>query len=316
MQTKILSFQEIMEAVSLLKKGEVVAFPTETVYGLGASIFNPVAISQIFSIKGRPSDNPLIAHISDLSQAAVIATELSDDFYLLADAFWPGPLTIVVTKSSLVPEIATAGLNSIGIRMPGHPMARELIGLANIPLVAPSANVSGRPSPTSAEHVLQDFSGQIPAVLDGGRCEIGIESTVISLVHGTPTLLRPGMITKEEMEKVLGKPVFEESIEVEKPKAPGMKYRHYAPKAKITLFDSQEEMKDRLCHTEGKVLVLGSSTCGFQHLDNFHACSSFDLYFALRYADEKAFSEVFIYCDQKLKLDKALMNRISKAASS
>ena len=316
MQTKILSPFEILEAASLLKNGEVVAFPTETVYGLGALIFNPSAIHRIFQVKGRPTDNPLIAHISDFSQVSQIAIALPEDFHLLAKAFWPGPLTIVVRKHPLVPLIATAGLDSIGIRMPSHKMARQLISEIGHPLVAPSANLSGRPSPTDVQHVIEDLSDRIPAVLDGGRCEIGIESTVVSLLDETPQILRPGCITKEDLEKVLLKPVLEESSHSDRPASPGMKYRHYAPKAIVSLFYSAQEIKSKLSQKRHNVLVLGSPDCPFSQMDNFLPCSQYDLYYALRYADEKKFSEVYVYCDKELELDYALMNRIVKATSS
>ena len=206
--TERLSPDQLQRAADLLKAGHLVAFPTETVYGLGAPIFSPEAIQSIFKVKGRPADNPLIAHVSSVEQVSRIALEIPEAFYRLAEVFFPGPLTVVLKRRPDVPSIVSAGLETIAVRMPSHPIALKLISLVDEPLVAPSANLSGMPSSTQAEHVLDDFDGKIAAVVDGGKTEIGIESTVINLLGETPILLRPGSISKEALEKVLGYPIF------------------------------------------------------------------------------------------------------------
>jgi L-threonylcarbamoyladenylate synthase len=233
-KTQILQSTDLSLAIQSLKDGDPVAFPTETVYGLGACVFQESSVRKIFEIKGRPSDNPLIAHIASLDEAFLLGEQIHHSFFILAEAFWPGPLTIVVNKHSNVPDLVSAGHPTIAIRMPSHPVAIELIKGVGTPLVAPSANLSGKPSPTRATDVLNDLEGRVRYIIDGGQCMIGIESTVISLVHQQPTILRPGKVTQEELEKVLktklclpqiGGPIL----------SPGMKYRHYAPKVYLEL---------------------------------------------------------------------------------
>lgn len=227
-------------AIALLKNGQPVAFPTETVYGLGAPVFNPEAVARVFAIKGRPSDNPLIAHIAHRDQLLELAIDLPPEWERLADAFWPGPLTFVFKRSEKVPSIVSAGHPTIAVRMPSHPIARQLIEAVG-PLVAPSANLSGRPSPTRASDVLEDLEGRVALIVDGGACAFGIESTVLSLV-GEPTLLRPGSIALEELEKILGRPILN-AVKGAPAHSPGMKYRHYAPKAKIRFVERIEELR-------------------------------------------------------------------------
>lgn len=282
------------EAAKFVKEGELVAFPTETVYGLGASVFNPIAIQEIFRVKGRPQDNPLIVHISDLEQLEQIVHSIPKEFYQLAEAFFPGPLTILLPKKSCVPDLVSAGLATIGVRMPSHPLARELIRAVGEPLVAPSANLSGKPSSTTAAHVLQDFNGKIGAILDGGACSCGIESTVLRLIP-EPQILRPGTIRKEEIEAVLKLEVRESFSEKGIPSSPGMKYRHYAPNAKVVLVESFESSYDK------KVLKIKT-------------VSSQTLYASLREADLEGYEEIHILCDETTRLDRALMNRLQKAA--
>lgn len=199
------SEDDIQKAAQLLKDGKLVAFPTETVYGLGASVFNPEALKKVFQAKGRPADNPLIAHICSIEELQLLAEEIPEDAMKLAKAFFPGPLTIVLPAKKTIPREATGGLETIAIRMPNHPIALQLLKLSG-PLCAPSANLSGRPSPTNAYHVMEDLDGKIAAVLDGGQCTVGIESTVIR-ISPSPMILRPGMITAEQIEEVLKKPV-------------------------------------------------------------------------------------------------------------
>ena len=235
---------EIKEGAVLLKKGEVVAFPTETVYGLGADATNSSAVAKIFKAKGRPQDNPLIVHIGSRDQLdQLVKGEISEDVESLVKAFWPGPLTVILPKNNTIPERTTAGLNTVGIRMPSHPVALALIQAVGSPLAAPSANSSGYPSPTRAEHVLDDLSGLIPYIIDGGGCEVGVESTVILVGGNQPTILRPGGITREEIERVLEKRVLmsgdhsNDESKISTPISPGVKYRHYSPSTPVKLVE-------------------------------------------------------------------------------
>lgn len=232
--------KSITQAAALLRQGQVVAIPTETVYGLAANAFDEAAVARIFEAKGRPQDNPLIVHIADLDGLAEVAADIPPAAYRLAEAFWPGPLTIVLPKRQGLAPAVSAGLATVGVRMPAHPAAREVIRAAGVPLAAPSANLSGSPSPTSAAHVLADMAGRIPLILDGGASPVGVESTVLSLC-GAPTVLRPGFVTPGELEDVLGQPVrLSAALEAPPaedlvPESPGMKYQHYAPKARLTI---------------------------------------------------------------------------------
>ena len=300
MKTIICSEYELPLAAALLKHGKPVAMPTETVYGLAAPVFDEEAVRSIFSIKGRPSDNPLIAHISDLEQARLLASELPPAFYDLARRCWPGPLTLVVKRSPRVPDAVSAGHPTIAIRMPSHPIALKLIALAG-PLVAPSANLSGRPSPTSIRDVLEDLEGKIALAIDGGACAIGIESTVLSLVSSPPTLLRPGQITREALEEALSAPIALPSASTPI-HAPGMKYRHYAPKARLKLVESLSALK-------GPFILSCHPLSGLAS----RPLSSQSFYAELRAADRAGVAEIEIYCDPVLKADAALMNRILHA---
>ncbi len=236
--------EELQEAALILKNGGLVAFPTETVYGLGANALDEKAAGKIYAAKGRPSDNPLIAHISSIEELEPLVTEIPDVGRRLAEAFWPGPLTMVFPKSSRVPYGTTGGLDTVAVRMPQIAVARRLIALAGVPIAAPSANLSGRPSPTTAQHVWQDLAGRIEMILDGGPVGIGVESTIVDVSGRTLTLLRPGAVTLEMLENAVGHVEVDPAMEGEpnpavRPKAPGMKYRHYAPRAKMTLVDGE-----------------------------------------------------------------------------
>lgn len=249
MQTKIyeidsahIDIEKMKEAADFIRNGELVAFPTETVYGLGADALHPEASKKIYAAKGRPSDNPLIVHISKFEDLVSIAKEVPIQARKLADAFWPGPLTMVVWKNEKVPYETTGGMETVAIRMPNHPIALKLISESGCLIAAPSANTSGKPSPTQASHVALDMDGKIPMILDGGAVGIGIESTIVDLTEEVPMILRPGYITKEMLEDVLGEevkidPGLIDSDSLTKPKAPGMKYKHYAPKADLVLVD-------------------------------------------------------------------------------
>ena len=292
------------QAGEILRKGGLVAFPTETVYGLGGNALDPAASAKIYAAKGRPSDNPLIVHIADMSQLQEAAREVPPQARLLAEAFWPGPLTMILWINAQVPTETTGGLDTVAVRMPSHPIAQELIRRSGCMIAAPSANASGRPSPTEAAHVMEDLQGRIPMIVDGGTVGIGIESTIIDLTEDVPMILRPGYITKEELSEVLGENVvydpailsdiqfqtqdkknsqdsqetpeigqtkseepFEETKQENaqplRPKAPGMRYRHYAPKAQMILISGEsdavvEEINRRICEEKN-------------HFDQMHA---------------------------------------------
>ncbi len=234
------------EAAELIASGELVAFPTETVYGLGADALHPEASKKIYAAKGRPSDNPLIVHICKFEELESIAKLVPPQARKLADAFWPGPLTMIVWKNDKVPYETTGGMDTVAIRMPNHPIALKLIEQSGCLIAAPSANTSGKPSPTEAAHVALDLNGKIPMILDGGPVGIGIESTIIDLTEDMPMILRPGYITQQMLEDVLGEevkidPGIIASDSLTKPKAPGMKYKHYAPKADLVLVDGDAD---------------------------------------------------------------------------
>ena len=237
--------EELREAAQVIRDGGLVAFPTETVYGLGANALDETAAMKIYRAKGRPSDNPLIAHISCLKELEPLVSGIPEAGRKLAEAFWPGPLTLVFPKSRQVPYGTTGGLETVAVRMPSDPVASRLIALAGVPVAAPSANTSGRPSPTTAEHVWQDMNGKIEMILDGGPVGIGVESTIVDVSGEVPTLLRPGAVTIEMLREILGHVEIDPAItgplkEDVKPKAPGMKDRHYAPKAKLVLVELED----------------------------------------------------------------------------
>lgn len=305
MQTIILSTLQIEEAKDFLKKGEPVAIPTETVYGLGAPLFSPVAVQKIFTLKNRPADNPLIAHVASFSMVESLVTALPEPFLRLAHQFWPGPLTFILPKRNTVPDVVTAGHPTIAIRMPSHSVALRLIEAIEEPLVAPSANLSGRPSPTTAEHVLEDFQGKLAAILDGGPCEIGIESTVLSLASDRPILLRPGAIRKEEIEECLNTTISLGGSE-NTPPAPGMKYRHYSPNAPLRLITNWEGQNP----TE-ELFILSREPTGF---GMYRPLSAKTLYSFLREADRIQAKEIWVLVDSVVLADVALLNRLHKAA--
>lgn len=252
---------KIQEAGKRLSQGALVAFPTETVYGLGANGLDPIAVEKIFTAKGRPQDNPLILHVASLEAARDLALEWSDTAQRLAASFWPGPLTLVVPAQSHIPVQVRAGLPTVALRMPDHPVALALLKASGVPVAAPSANRSGRPSPTQAIHVLEDFPFGVDIILDGGPCRVGLESTIVDVSVDPPKILRPGDITQEALIECVG-PVLNhrDSSPVEGPKAPGMKYRHYAPRAPVTLLEgTPEKIRDYVLALEGdgSVVFLG-----------------------------------------------------------
>lgn len=304
MQTLLLQQTEesLVKAASLLKEGEIVAFPTETVYGLGAPLFSPTSIAKIFVAKGRPQDNPLIAHIAFLAEIERLARTIPPEFYVLAEAFFPGPLTLVLPKAPAVPSAATGGQDSIAVRMPSHAVARRLIELVGEPLVAPSANLSGRPSSTCAEHVFDDFVGKIAAVIEGDETAIGIESTVVSLLDPQkPVLLRPGSLSQEAIETVLKRPL-QAATATHHALSPGMKYRHYAPDTKVLLFYNLE--------------ALEKHVAGEYYRRTVAIPTEQNLYGLLRDADREGIEEVCLYCDASVQAKAGLMNRLQRASGN
>lgn len=245
-QVKPVSPESIEEAAQLIRDGELVGMPTETVYGLGANALDETAVRKIFAAKGRPADNPLIVHVSCLQEIAPLVKEIPESAKRLMEAFWPGPMTLILPKSDAIPSVVSAGLDTVGIRLPSSEAARALIRAAGRPIAAPSANRSGRPSPTTAQHVFEDMDGRIPLILDGGASEVGVESSVIDATGEVPVILRPGGITPEMVERVLGDVRVDEHVmsplaEGDVVRSPGMKYKHYAPKAKTVIFDGEAE---------------------------------------------------------------------------
>lgn len=252
MKTKIFGKEGISEAAEILKGGGLVAFPTETVYGLGGNGLDKEAAKKIYAAKGRPSDNPLILHVSSIEEVYPLVKALPEKAKKLMEAFWPGPLTLVLPKSDIVPKESTGGLETVALRSPENALTLDLIRACGFPIAGPSANLSGRPSPTAASHVFEDLGGRIEGILEDGAVGIGVESTIVDLSENCPTLLRPGAITIEDLEEVLGEKVAIDPTLLGKsmaegftPKAPGMKYRHYAPKAEMILFKKKEEDETR-----------------------------------------------------------------------
>ena len=252
MKTKIIGKEGISEAAEILKGGGLVAFPTETVYGLGGNGLDKEAAKKIYAAKGRPSDNPLILHVSSIEEVYPLVKALPEKAKKLMEAFWPGPLTLVLPKSDIVPKESTGGLETVALRSPENALTLDLIRACGFPIAGPSANLSGRPSPTEASHVFEDLGGRIEGILEDGAVGIGVESTIVDLSENCPTLLRPGAITIEDLEEVLGEKVAIDPTLLGKsmaegftPKAPGMKYRHYAPKAEMILFKKKEEDETR-----------------------------------------------------------------------
>lgn len=328
---------KMKEAGELIATGELVAFPTETVYGLGGDGLHPDAARKIYEAKGRPSDNPLIIHIADVSDLERVGKNIPEQAKKLADAFWPGPLTMIVWKKDEVPFATTGGLNTVAVRMPNHPVALELIRKSGKLIAAPSANTSGRPSPTEASHVMGDLEGRIAMVLDGGPVGIGIESTIIDLTEPVPMILRPGYITPEMLSEVLGEEVIIDpgiiaADDTTKPKAPGMKYKHYAPKADMIIVDGEESAvvekinaltKD--AHEAGKkvAVVATEETKEKYSADvvlNIGARQDEDsiarhMYKILRECDKLEVEVIFSESFKTPRIGQAIMNRLLKAAA-
>lgn len=323
--------EQFLLAVDILRQGGIVAFPTETVYGLGARYDSEQAIAKIFAVKGRPSDNPLIVHISDYCQLSEITLAVPSLAEQLMQVFWPGPLTIVLPKSSAVPYAATGGLETVAVRMPAHAVALSLISALGIPLVAPSANLSGKPSPTTAQHVRDDFGETIDAIVDGGETEVGLESTVVSIGVCGVTILRPGAVTREMIETAIGVPVLTQQAEPHMPPpSPGMKYMHYAPRAEVLLFKGQAvtDMPQQvllLRNTGGVVAVIGYEDTLAQVAETAMKMTfgkrgradlaAHNLYAYFRQADQAGVTHICVEEIAAIGLGAAVMNRLSKAAT-
>ncbi len=318
--------EKILKASEFIRKGEVVAFPTETVYGLGADALNPEAVRKIFEAKKRPLDNPLIIHVSKNEQVYQLVEELPPVAERLMEAFWPGALTLILRKSSKVPPEATAGLDTVAVRMPDHRVALNLIEEASTPIAAPSANLSGKPSPTRAEHVIEDFYSKIACIVDSGKCRIGVESTVVLLTESKPVILRPGGVTKEEIEKVIGEVEFHPGVfkagAEEKPLSPGMKYRHYAPEAELWLASkgALEEAVSEALKAGKEVGVITRGEKNFPGALVFNAGSSKEeyasnLFAALRHLDSIGVEIIVAESVEESGIGIAVMNRLRKAAT-
>lgn len=325
------------EASEILHQGGLVAFPTETVYGLGGNALDEHAAKRIYAAKGRPSDNPLIVHIADMGALEVLTKEVPSMAKKLADAFWPGPLTMILPKSEKVPLGTTGGLSTVAVRMPDHPVALSLIKRSGLYLAAPSANTSGRPSPTLAEHVYEDLKDKIDLILDGGMVQVGIESTIVDLTEDVPVILRPGCITKEMLEEVVGQVKVDPAIlseagaPVGKPKAPGMKYKHYAPKADMTIYSgTKEKVVERIKKEATRALEDGMKV-GIVATDETVSCYSSGevrsigsrekvgsiargLYKILRDFDHLEVDIILAESFEEDPMGAAIMNRMKKAA--
>ena len=322
---------QLFGAAEVIKRGGLVVFPTETVYGLGASALDADAARKIYAAKGRPSDNPLIIHISSPEEAEKYCY-VSPEYYRLAEKFLPGPLTVIMPKKDVVPKTVTGGLDTVAVRCPENEAARELIRLSGVPIAAPSANISGKPSPTSAAHVREDLDGKVDVIIDGGECKIGLESTIVKLDEGGATLLRPGAITPQMLEKVLGKIKLDGGITKKNetdapPLAPGMKYKHYAPRAQVYLLSgdadkitafllgklAENENIGVLCFDELTEKLSGKYIVPFGKKDDESAHAK-RLFKALRYFDDVEVNEIYATSVGTDGIDLATYNRMLKAS--
>lgn len=329
MQTLHLTCNDVQKAADIIKSGGVVAIPTETVYGLAASAFDIDAISKIYKAKGRPSDNPLIVHICDLKELEKVISDFPIKAQELIDEFWPGPITMILPKNEKIPSIVTGGLDSVAVRFPSHILAQEIIRKSGVPLVAPSANLSGRPSPTKFTHVVEDLDGKIDAILDGGDCNFGLESTVISFIDETPILLRPGAITPSEIEAIIGDIIIDDSVYTEikaeqKVISPGTKYKHYSPKTDVVIVKGSPKSYGEflnshiaenplaLCFDEDlPFLETPFLSYGSIEDENEQAKNLFD---ALRQADKQNVSIIYAHSPSSENMGIAVYNRLIRSA--
>ncbi len=318
-------------AAELLKAGQLVALPTETVYGLGANGLSEEAVAKIFVAKGRPQDNPLILHVAAVSQIEGLCHSIPESAYRLAEAFWPGPLTMVLPAKQIVPRKTTGGLSTVAVRCPDCEITRKIIALAGVPIAAPSANLSGKPSTTTAQHVLDDHQGKIPCVVDGGPCQVGVESTIVDLTEERPRLLRPGGITPEQLLEVLGDLVVDKAVTAQLSKddvakAPGMKSRHYAPQCQVVIVAGSRDSARRyiekhfapgdrvLCFKEELPLYEGFSPLAYGR-ESDPATLSAGLFSALRELDKQEIGTVYARCPEGGGIAYAVQNRLKKAAA-
>ena len=318
-------------AAGIIRRGGLVAIPTETVYGLGANGLDEAAVAGIFAAKGRPQDNPLILHVAEPAEMERFCHSIPESAYALADKFWPGPLTMVLPARDLVPKRTTAGLPTVAVRCPDNDATRAIIRLSGVPIAAPSANLSGKPSTTTAEHVLHDHDGKIDAIVDGGPCRVGVESTIVDLTEERPRLLRPGGITPEQLLSVLGDLVIDKAVtaQIDKDavvKAPGMKYRHYAPAEPVVIVAGSREKAaayihrhfvpgDRvLCFTEELPLYVDCSPLAYGSEADVNTLSA-GLFAALRELDDPSIHQVYARCPVGGGVAYAVQNRLKKAAA-
>ena len=334
MQTLCLSANEpntAAVAAGIIRDGGLVAIPTETVYGLGANGLDEKAVAQIFEVKGRPQDNPLILHVADKEQIGLLCKDIPEEAYQLADAFWPGPLTMVLPARDVVPKRTTGGLSTVAVRCPDSEITRDIIRLAGVPLAAPSANISGKPSTTTAQHVLHDHDGKIPLVVDGGPCRVGVESTIVDLTERPARLLRPGGISPEALKEILGDLIIDKAVIAQIDhdavvKAPGMKYRHYAPQEPIIIVSGNREAAatyirahfekgDRvLCFEEELPLYEGCAPLSYGQEANVDTLCA-GLFAALRELDDPKIHQVYARCPEGGGIAYAVQNRLKKAAA-
>lgn len=339
METKIFKIdrnnidETVMEHLGrIIASGGLVAFPTETVYGLGANAFDDEAVKSIYVAKGRPSDNPLIVHFADVDSIKTAVSELTEDAKLLLSVFAPGPLTVILKKSDKISKTVTAGLDTVAVRIPSDEIARELIKNAGVPIAAPSANLSGKPSPTTPKHVIDDMNGRVDAIIEGGDCSVGVESTVIDLSGNTPTILRPGGVTYDEIKELIPDTVIDRHIlksvkEDEKPKSPGMKYKHYAPDADVTVVEGEsEKVKKKIDELlfENKTLKCGVMTATDNEYNaDLVICAGTNnkeyaknLFRVLREFDENGIDVVFAEFSNNDGYGLAVKNRLYKSAGN
>ena len=329
MKTEKLTAADVEQAAAILARGGLLGIPTETVYGLGANGLDEEAVARIFAAKGRPQDNPLILHIPSADWLERYC-EAVPAAYTLAERFWPGPLTMILARKPAVPDAVTAGLDTVGMRCPAHPLCRAIIAAAGVPVAAPSGNTSGRPSPTSMADMLEDMEGKIDGIVDGGPCAVGVESTILDLTEQPPRLLRPGGVTLEELRAVLGEVAVDPAVtrlmgEGERPRAPGMKYRHYAPKAPVTVVKGEAAataayIQSRLKAGEGVVcfdefagLYAGHQVERLGPADD-KAAQARNVFDALRAFDGTGVTAIWSQCPDEAGLGLAVSNRLGKAA--
>ena len=318
-------------AAELIKEGQLVALPTETVYGLGANGLSETAVAKIFEAKGRPQDNPLILHIANADQMADLCHHIPNSAYALAEAFWPGPLTMVLPAKECVPKRTTGGLSTVAVRCPDSRITRQIIAQAGVPIAAPSANLSGKPSTTTAQHVLDDHKGKLPLIVDGGPCRVGVESTIVDLTETPPRLLRPGGITPEQLTEILGELTVDKAVTAqlakdEIAKAPGMKYRHYAPQCPLVIVSGSSESAARyirnhyakgervLCFEEELPLYEGCDPLSYGCAADVNTLSA-GVFAALRTLDDPSVTKVYARCPEGGGVAYAVQNRLKKAAA-